>query len=496
MSPAETFFAHRDVGSRHVSGIYADAGAAFSQEDSFVEGTGLGMSLVARIVKAFGGDIDVRSEKGVGTTVTVTMPVERSVPRENLKLEADQRLEHRELRGHTVGIYDTGREKEEQIGISEQSATLQKTCTNFGLETRQGGLSDLDGTDVLIITEPDARELCSTADSSEGKMPLGSRPVVVVCNSIVSARQMRGSGPVGLTGGHVELILQPAGPERVKNAVGTCLQHCLAPGQGSNSSASGKIKPPPKPDTGPKVTFGPLPNLYQLPVRAGSSQAQLEGPDRTPAVSPKTLQSEDADQCFFQPQPAVKPDPRPTLEQTGSLVQLEEAQMQTDGTKPSLKTRVSSEKKAGPGLPILLVDDNSINLQLLVTYAQKQNHRNTTARDGLQAVEAYKAACKGSVLPREKITLVDGAKERITLEQPRVVLMDISMPVLDGYEATRQIRRFEEQNGLNPATIVALTGLGSAQARQEAYDCGVDLFLTKPVRLKELTKILDQVPRE
>lgn len=72
--------------------------------------------------------------------------------------------------------------------------------------------------------------------------------------------------------------------------------------------------------------------------------------------------------------------------------------------------------------------------------------------------------------------------------------MDINMPILNGFEATRQIRGFEKQKGLSPpATIIALTGLGSAEAQQEAFSSGVDLFLTKPVRLKELTKILEGI---
>ena len=55
------------------------------------------------------------------------------------------------------------------------------------------------------------------------------------------------------------------------------------------------------------------------------------------------------------------------------------------------------------------------------------------------------------------------------------------------------IRAFEQQHGLHPAHIIALTGLGSASAQQEAYSSGVDLFLTKPVRLKELTKLLVEI---
>lgn len=67
------------------------------------------------------------------------------------------------------------------------------------------------------------------------------------------------------------------------------------------------------------------------------------------------------------------------------------------------------------------------------------------------------------------------------------------MPVMSGFEATRAIRAYEQETGTEPATIIALTGLGSADAQQEAYSSGVNLFLTKPVRLKELTKILNEI---
>lgn len=64
------------------------------------------------------------------------------------------------------------------------------------------------------------------------------------------------------------------------------------------------------------------------------------------------------------------------------------------------------------------------------------------------------------------------------------------MPIMDGLEATRLIRAHEQEKALKPALIIALTGLASAQTQQEAYASGIDLFLTKPVPLKELGRIL------
>lgn len=65
------------------------------------------------------------------------------------------------------------------------------------------------------------------------------------------------------------------------------------------------------------------------------------------------------------------------------------------------------------------------------------------------------------------------------------------MPIMDGLEATRHIRAHEQQNGWAPALIIALTGLGAAKTQQEAFASGIDLFLTKPVPLKELGHILE-----
>lgn len=64
------------------------------------------------------------------------------------------------------------------------------------------------------------------------------------------------------------------------------------------------------------------------------------------------------------------------------------------------------------------------------------------------------------------------------------------MPVMDGCAATRQIRLFEMLQGMKPVTVIALTGLASAKAQQEAFSSGVDTFLTKPVRMNELKRVL------
>lgn len=130
---------------------------------------------------------------------------------------------------------------------------------------------------------------------------------------------------------------------------------------------------------------------------------------------------------------------------------------------------------APPGSEYLLVDDNPINLKILSSYMHKLGLPYETATNGQEAVDAF---------VREPSRF-------------RCVLMDISMPVMDGFQATRLIRAYESGHmdvgaatARAPTSIFALSGLASASAQQEALWSGVDLFLTKPVKLKELGSIL------
>lgn len=129
-----------------------------------------------------------------------------------------------------------------------------------------------------------------------------------------------------------------------------------------------------------------------------------------------------------------------------------------------------SPKPQAPGNDYLLVDDNPINLKILSSYMHKLGLPYQTATNGQEAVDAF---------------VRDPSRFRC-------VFMDISMPVMDGFQATRLIRAYE--SGMDvpaaPTSIFALSGLASASAQQEALWSGVDLFLTKPVKLKELGSIL------
>jgi len=134
---------------------------------------------------------------------------------------------------------------------------------------------------------------------------------------------------------------------------------------------------------------------------------------------------------------------------------------------------------------LLLVDDNKVNINLLHMFVRRKGFSPdliSLAEDGQQAVDSYRSSATNGI-------------------PPDIIFMDISMPVMDGYEATRIIRRLERERNHSGgiletverkrAFIVALTGNAGGNDKAEAFESGVDVYMTKPMSMKEVGKILD-----
>jgi CheY-like chemotaxis protein len=118
-------------------------------------------------------------------------------------------------------------------------------------------------------------------------------------------------------------------------------------------------------------------------------------------------------------------------------------------------------------LRILIVDDNRDSADMLAMLLKFTGHETYTAHDGLAAVEAA------------------------TRFDPDVVLLDIGLPVLNGYEAARRIR--EQQRQHRRPLLVALTGWGQDEDRLRSEEAGFDAHMVKPVDDVVLGRLLAEL---
>jgi len=119
-------------------------------------------------------------------------------------------------------------------------------------------------------------------------------------------------------------------------------------------------------------------------------------------------------------------------------------------------------------LRILLAEDNPINQKVVVKILEQMGYRPEIASNGIDVIHAF---------------------ERQTFD---LILMDIQMPEMDGEQATRIIRKNFLLN--RQPRIVALTAHALEGDRERYLSTGMDDFIGKPIRLKELVKVLEKTP--
>lgn len=114
---------------------------------------------------------------------------------------------------------------------------------------------------------------------------------------------------------------------------------------------------------------------------------------------------------------------------------------------------------------ILIAEDNASNYKLLEAILSK-SYNLLHAWEGKEAVELF------------------------AQHKPQIVLMDISMPGMDGYESTREIRKLSAT-----VPIIGLTARAFPDDEQKGYDCGMTEYMTKPINIANLRMRLEQILR-
>jgi signal transduction histidine kinase/ActR/RegA family two-component response regulator len=121
---------------------------------------------------------------------------------------------------------------------------------------------------------------------------------------------------------------------------------------------------------------------------------------------------------------------------------------------------------------LLLAEDNAINSKVAMLLLKRAGYAPDLAEDGEQVLEAYR---KG--------------------KEYDIILMDMQMPVMDGLEATRKLRKMlARKHGMLRPYIVALTASAGKPDHDRCIDAGMDAFLSKPIRLNEMLSVLKTAP--
>jgi two-component system, sensor histidine kinase len=129
-----------------------------------------------------------------------------------------------------------------------------------------------------------------------------------------------------------------------------------------------------------------------------------------------------------------------------------------------------ANKQNSKRIKVLIVEDNLLNQQVVGAILKKQGFDFDVAINGRLAIE------------------------KIKKEHYDVILMDIQMPVMDGYDATRQIRQMEKENGAEKKSlIIALTANATSADRKKCLDLGMDDYLVKPFNYTQLQPILKEI---
>ncbi|RLL96927.1 hypothetical protein CFD26_102129 [Aspergillus turcosus] len=381
--------------------------SAFLQEDTTSPGLGVGLHLVHQIVKSLKGQIKFSSEVGKGTDVDVVLPIE---PPEQSSPSSPRSFAplKEQLSGKTVSLF-TRSSKLGDLGFDSRvfdriRTSLGRMVTGwFGLRVLSPDELDTTKPDFAIVTEYEYRNYY--IEGSNEPKPDGGEIQPALPLIVLSARTSSWKTLGDSVEDSVIFLTQPVSPK----TLATAFEHCL--GRPERSSTS-------------------TPRNLPSPVQE----------DKIP----------DVDKMFENRRNGEKDQVLDSV--LGRAVNGEAGQQQPSNRKGAKN--------------ILLVEDNQVNLKIIEMCVKTAGFAYDTAKNGLEALEKFKA------------------------DTYDAVVMDISMPVMDGLTATRQIRSFERKTKRPPTTIIILTAVLSASMQHEAMMSGVNLFLTKPTPLKQLKEIL------
>lgn len=413
----------------------------FSQEDSLSPGTGLGLSLVRSILRSLNGTIKIKSQVGLGTVVKIFLPLARPQDRDtpsppsfpgNFSLRGSTDVVKRlktEMRWKTLSLLP---HRDEESHDPSSFHIIRDYLTEwFGL--RLQSWESAVRSDLILVKESDLEMLPKSLDQSS---------VLVLCQRGPGLRSIR-VGASGLPTRLIQITL-PCGPYRLARTLMEAIENV-------NRDTTSTL------------------NKHSRDLSQVVLHENIQEPNTQPAARIRALHSSDTVE--------------PSVSQSDLMTP-------TGVPKTAEESDIAAMRTTETDIRILLVEDNPINMALLKKFVNRKSPQVLhTAINGKVAVERVQKMTEGYhyIFMGEFSRLSDN---NFYLANP---FIDMSMPVMDGFDATQAIRSIERNRGTtHPATIIALTGLGSSEHVAKAYTAGINVFLTKPVSFNDIERLMDE----
>ncbi|CAG8466802.1 1787_t:CDS:2 [Dentiscutata erythropus] len=522
----------------------------FTQEDPLQIGTGLGLSIVKLLVEKMGGKLDVESEVNVGTRVRIWLDFEiasetdtdseddASVKEKKEIKKKEKEIILREFQNKSVVVKGA---KGKLKDIIQRFLKNWYNVKNIILEERP---SKIDGDLVIILNEDleilksllsDTGKSCKNKSSwfnsnliSEGSDNINA-PIIFVTSLEKHGKfreiieQIQEEIETNLKQKHrkVVIISKPISPRKIENAILSCFKIDI----------NSELLPP-------QIVMTPPVNDDD--TSSDDTLVSLQTPLNTPPARNNPFENTNINsQSIHHRAPLIHANtdvPLPLSSSPPSLDKFPSSPrsrtLSTSRSLPAISTPdLDLPISSRPGLRsprVLIIEDNIVNRKILSTFLKSRGIDFEEAENGAIGVQKYQEALEQKSSSGERDKKFD------------VVLMDIQMPVMNGNVATSEIRKIERDyaqrrqklkqrsltetlkgisripTGLFPnltnssttnteqtdsfrqssiqienrSLIFALTGLAREEDKDMAYGSGVDGFLTKPVSLKTLDKVL------
>ncbi|KAJ7106458.1 hypothetical protein C8R43DRAFT_1045557 [Mycena crocata] len=426
----------------------------FSQENPLQTGTGLGLAIVNSIVKSesVNGKVDVWSEEGIGTEIKVTFTAQISGD-ETTAPEMEPFKFDDPIHPVTVSLIGFNVDHKGVQLVHDVVQTYLVSWWGFEIRPPDQGYGE-----IVILNEDVEPVKKATAERNT------SRPFIILSMMRGNPSVMAIASEHERIGGFCRVIYKPGGPSRLHALLKLCL-HAIKIGRSGASSPHGE-------EDGHEAQ--PVSAMAHV-SRRNSEESNTWASTIRPLMSPRSSTAHPATSTSWRTLSSTAEKEEPpqveAAEDADEVVPTVSIGVGGILLRSSVGTINSDERR----FRVLVVEDNSILRNLLVKWLTTRGYDYRDAVDGRNGVSVYRD---------------DGPFD--------VVLLDMSMPVLDGIGATTEIRQMEAERLVDdahgtPTRILALTGMSSLEDKRRAFEAGVDGYLVKPVAFKTLDEMFSKL---